>query len=383
MAILVERRGVLALAAAACGWSLCGRARLVMGRENGGRGPIWLSAYATTDAEPRFGVAGFDAAGRVAFSCPLPGRAHGVTPHPDGTHAIVMARRPGRWFAVVALPGGALRGDAASCVVNPLPADRRGTGHGVFNADASRFYMAEDDVARERGALAALDPAAGYARVGVVADVGVGPHEVLALDGGRTLAVADGGVATHPDTGRAKLNLDDMDPALLYVDPAAGRVTETVRLPADFNNLGVRHIAAGPQNEIYFGMQDERPTGALQPLVGVHRRGAPPVLLSAPDAAWRRLAGYVGSVACDGREIAASSPRGGAVAVWDVATGAFKRLVELPDGCGLGAAPGGGLLMTSGFGRIVVGVGGENGETTTDAPAYRWDNHLSAPLFTG
>lgn len=339
------------------------------------RGPLWLSGYAANDAEPRFGVAAFDAAGKVVFACPLPGRMHGVSPHPDGTRAVVMARRPGRWFALVDLARGALLGPATA-----LPADRRGTGHGVFNADASLFFMAEDDAAKERGALALLDPKAGYARIGEIADVGVGPHEVLALDGGRTLAVADGGVLTHPDTGRVKLNLDAMDPALIYVDAAAGLVAETVRLPAGYSNLGIRHIAAGPDGAVFFGMQDERPSGESPPLVGVHRRGSAPRLLAAPAEVWRRLDGYVGSMACDGRLVAASSPRGGAVATWDAVSGDFLDLIDLPDGCGLSvAATGAGIIATSGFGRILD----PDGVTLAETPALRWDNHLSAPLFIG
>lgn len=369
----INRRGLFALSAAACGWALTGSAARVMAGE---RGPLWLSGYAGNDAEPRFGVAAFNAAGEVVFACPLPGRMHAAAAHPDGSHAVVMARRPGRWFALLDLARGRLIGESVA-----LPDDRRGTGHGVFNADASLFFMAEDDSAKERGALALLDPKAGYARVGEIADVGVGPHEVLALEGGRTLAVADGGVLTHPDTGRVKLNLDAMDPALHYVDAASRRVVETARLPAEYNNLGIRHIAAGPKGAVFFGMQDERPSGGLQPLVGVHRRGDPPVLLDAPDEAWRRLAGYVGSLACDGRIIAASSPRGGVVATWNAETAAFIDLIDLPDGCGLGAAaePAGGVIATNGFGRILD----PDGATLAENPALRWDNHLSGPLFIG
>lgn len=373
----INRRGLFALSAAACGWALTGSAARVMAGE---RGPLWLSGYASNDAEPRFGVAAFDAAGKVAFACPLPGRMHGAAAHPDGSHAVVMARRPGRWFALVDLAAGRMIGEPVA-----LPDDRRGTGHGVFNADASLFFMAEDDSAKERGALALLDPQAGYQRVGQIPDVGVGPHEVLALNGGAkgegVLAVADGGVLTHPDTGRVKLNLDAMDPALHYVDAASRRVIETARLPAEYNNLGIRHIAAGPKGAVFFGMQDERPGGGLQPLVGVHRRGGPPVLLNAPDQTWRRLDGYVGSMACDGRIVAASSPRGGAVATWDAETGAFIDLIDLPDGCGLGVAagPDGGIIATNGFGRIID----PDGVTLAETPALRWDNHLSGPLFIG
>ena len=55
---------------------------------------------------------------------------------------------------------------------------------------------------------------ADFARVGEFPTHGVGPHELLLLGDGRTLAVANGGIETHPDFGRAKLNIAD-DEAVL------------------------------------------------------------------------------------------------------------------------------------------------------------------------
>lgn len=375
MATKIDRRRLLAGVAAAAGLTLTGRARGVIAAT----GPLWLSAYAAAGAEAAFGVAGFGDDGRLVFRCPLPGRAHGVTPHPDGRMAVVMARRPGRWFAVLDLASGRLAGPATA-----LPDDRRGTGHGVFDAghgvfdaDGAVFYMAEDDVTRETGVLTVLDPAAGYARRESFDVGGVGPHEVIALDNGRTLVSANGGVLTHPDTGRVKLNLEDMDPSLSYLDAARRQVTEVVRLPAEYGNLGIRHLAALADGAVAFGMQDERPTGEIQPLVGLHRRGQPPALLAAPDEAWRRMAGYIGDVASDGRVIAASSPRGGVVGRWDGQTGAWLGLTELSDGCGLAARADGGFVATSGHGRIIALSGDSMAAAVGETPDCRWDNHLS------
>ncbi|MFD1625560.1 DUF1513 domain-containing protein [Azospirillum griseum] len=338
---------------------------------------LFLNAYATAGATPAFGVAAFDVDGAVRFTTATPGRAHGVVPRPalDGTsqsEAVVFARRPGRWFLPLSLRDGTPAAPVTA------PEDRRFTGHGAFTADGRLLYVAEDDVPNETGAIGVYDATDGYRRLGALPTHGLGPHELLALDGGAVLAVANGGVITHPDTGRAKLNLDAMDSSLTYVEAASGRLLDQVRLPEEHANLGIRHIAALADGGVAFGVQDERPIGLLQPLVGAHRPGGGAVrLFDAPEDVWTRLDGYIGSVASDGRLVAASSPKGGLVGLWDPMTGAWIKAIPLPDGCGLAPCDDG-FALTSGLGVM------ERITATTDAPvserrspAFRWDNHLT------
>lgn len=340
-----------------------------------GAEPLLLSAYGTdggTGGEASYGVAGLNRAGELVFATPLPGRAHAVVPNPSRAEAVVFARRPGRWFVPVSLDGGSA-GPAVK-----VPEDRRFTGHGAFTADGRILYVAEDDVPNETGAVAIYDVTDGYRRVGVLPTHGTGPHELIALDGGRVLAVANGGVITHPDTGRAKLNLDRVDASLTYVETATGRLLEQVRLPSGHDNLGIRHLAPLPDGGVAFGVQDERPNGELQPLVWTHRPGGAPVPLAMPEEDLARFDGYVGSVAAGGGTIAASSPRGGLIGLWNAADGAWLGSAPLPDGCGI-APLDGGYLMSNGFG--VVATLAPQGPTEGPAhvvAGFRWDNHMTA-----
>ncbi|HEY0835595.1 MAG TPA: DUF1513 domain-containing protein [Azospirillum sp.] len=342
-----------------------------------GGGPLFLSAYATAGGDkPGYGVAALDADGGVVFATALPGRAHAVVPNPVRAQAVVFARRPGRWFVPLDLATG-----VAGAPVR-VPEDRRFTGHGVFSADGRLLYVAEDDVPREAGAIAVYDVADGYRRLDAMPTHGIGPHELVALDGVRVLAVANGGVITHPDTGRAKLNLDDMDASLTYVEAASGRLLDRARLPEEHANLGIRHLAALADGSIAFGVQDERPTGALQPLVGTHRPGGGPVrLFDMPEDTLARFEGYVGSVATDGRTVAASSPRGGLVGFWDAPSGRWLGAASLPDGCGIAWADGR-CVATSGHGAVasLAPDGGEAGARRASS-GLRWDNHLT-PMGT-
>ncbi|PWC37914.1 DUF1513 domain-containing protein [Azospirillum sp. TSO35-2] len=373
----VDRRNILGLAAGRIFGgrllgggllaALTGRARAA----DGSAGTLYLNAYATAGAEPSFGVAALDQAGKILFTTATPGRAHGIVAHPSKPEAAVFARRPGRWFQTLSLldgtPGPVVR----------APDDRRFTGHGDYSADGTLLYAAEDDVPREEGAIGVYDATDGYRRVGALPTHGLGPHELVLMKDGATLAVANGGVITHPDTGRAKLNLDSMDSSLTYVEAATGRLLDKVRLPEEHANLGIRHIALLDDGGVAFGVQDERPIGLLQPLTGAHRPGSGTIrLFDTPEDVLSRLQGYIGSVASDGATVAASSPMGGLIGLWDAASGAWLGSTALADGCGL-APNGQGYLATSGLGVIEPVSPSAAAGPERRAPAFRWDNHLT------
>ncbi|MBP2300966.1 DUF1513 domain-containing protein [Azospirillum picis] len=387
----VDRRNVLGLAAGRVFGSSFFGGRFFGGRIFGGgsllavltgrasaagaaAGPIYLNAYATAaekGREPGFGVAALDGSGTPLFTTATPGRAHAIVPRPGKPEAVVFARRPGRWFQTLSLEDG-----AAGPVVR-APDDRRFTGHGDYSADGRLLYVAEDDVPREEGAIGIYDATDGYRRLGAMPTHGLGPHELVLMRDGTTLAVANGGVITHPDTGRAKLNLDSMDSSLTYVEAATGKLLDKVRLPEEHANLGIRHIALLDDGGVAFGVQDERPIGMLQPLTGAHRPGSGAVrLFEAPEEVLSRMQGYIGSVASDGTTVAASSPMGGVIGLWDAAGGAWLGSTALPDGCGL-APNGEGYLATSGLGVIEPVSASAAAGRERRAPEYRWDNHLT------
>ncbi|AWJ94504.1 hypothetical protein Sp245p_32130 (plasmid) [Azospirillum baldaniorum] len=335
-------------------------------------GTLFLNAYATAAASPDYGVAALDGAAEVRFTTPTPGRAHGIVVHPTRAEAVAFARRPGRWFMPLSLadgrPGPVIR----------APDDRRFTGHGAFSTDGRLLYVAEDDVPRETGSIGVYDAMDGYRRVGAMPTHGLGPHELLMIADGTVLAVGNGGVITHPDTGRAKLNLDEMDSSITYVEVASGKLLDQVRLPEEHANLGIRHIAALADGGIAFGAQDERPVGMLQPLTGTHRPGGGAVrLFETPDDELSRFEGYIGSVAADKGKVAASSPKGGIIGLWDDATGAWLGSAALPDGCGI-APDGDGFLASSGLGTLrTVGAAPDLPGDGLRLADFRWDNHMT------
>ncbi|MDK9698006.1 MAG: DUF1513 domain-containing protein, partial [Siculibacillus sp.] len=244
----------------------------------------------------------------------------------------------------------------------------------------------ENDTDGGDGIVGVWDAGRGWARVGERRSGGVGPHDLAIIPDGRHLVVANGGIRTHPDTGRDILNRDTMRPTLALLALDRDEIVATADLGRDLWLSSIRHIAIAPDGEVVFGCQFEGEAEVMPPLVGVWRPDRParsPVLWDMPDAALARLSDYVGSVALDasGRLVAATSPRGGATAFFERATGTWLGFAELPDVCGV-AANGEGFLLTSG----AAGVRRTDRVTAPTAlvdpnpalAATAWDNHLTA-----
>ena len=343
-------------------------------------GPLWLSARARGDGG--HSVSGFRRAGAPVFDLALPGRGHSFAVSPDGCAAVHFARRPGEFALAIDLARGTVLDRFAP------PENRRFQGHGTFGPGGRLLYASENDFAAARGAIGIYDAAEGYARLGELPSHGIGPHEIVLLPDGNTLAVANGGIATHPDMPRVKLNLPDMAPSLAYVDRRDGALLGEYRLDATLNRLGIRHLAIGRNGAVAVAMQYEGPRGDLVPLVALHRNGDLQ-FLNAPEATLRAMRQYCGSVAFDagGRIAAASAPRGNIAAFWDTETGAFLSTAPLADGSGIApAARPGAFVATSGRGgAFLIDARSGAAERIGDGfvAAGRWDNHLIAAGLRG
>src|SRR3546814_16205164 len=88
----------------------------------------------------------------------------------------------------------------------------------------------------------------------------------MMLPDGHTLAVCNGGIRTHPDFPRAKLNLATMRPSLAYIDRHKGRLIAEARWPDDRHPLSIRHLDVAPDGTVAFGMQYKGPKGNAMPL---------------------------------------------------------------------------------------------------------------------
>lgn len=369
----IDRRGLMRGAAggltAALAWA-------VLPKFAQAGGTLYLGGRETADG--RFAVAVADAGGRTRNLVALPARCHGLAKRPGRGEAVAVARRPGTFAAVFDLAAH------EPSQVFHTPKGRHFQGHAVFDPAGRTLFTAENDYDKGRGVIGIYDATDGYKRIGEVPCHGIGCHEVILMPDGRTLAVANGGILTHPDSGRIKLNVPTMEPSLAYVDPADGRLLDRLEAPEGRRRkLGIRHIVALPDGRLALACQDEGPAVDAMPLVALHRPGSGQLTpVQAPPALWRAMTRYCGAIAADpaGRVIAASAPRGNCVVFWDTASGRHAGTLDIADSCGIATGPAAGTIAVSnGMGAFLAYD--PAAPRTVPRPAsgaLPWDNHIIA-----
>jgi uncharacterized protein len=325
---------------------------------------VFATAYQIKGQE--CGVAVLSEDRKVLFSAPLPDRGHDVTYDPIARRSVVFARRPGTFAVVFDHTGGA----APTTITSPP--GRHFFGHGVFSPDGKLLYATENDFENAAGMIGVYDATAGFRRIDEFPTHGMDAHELLLLGDGRTLAIANGGIETHPDFGRAKLNIATMKPSFVFVDRVDGDLIEKHELAPELHQLSIRHMDEDASGALWFSGQFEGPDTERPPLVGKARVGHELELITMDDHVLTSFNNYTGAIAANraAGTIAVSSPQGNALAVLDAATGkvvSFQTFVEV---CGL-APDGDGFMATTGRGQIIAADG--------DAAAfddYFWDNHM-------
>ncbi|MCX7566363.1 DUF1513 domain-containing protein [Sulfitobacter sp. F26169L] len=326
--------------------------------------PVFLSAAAS--AEGAFFLCGIDAALQERFRIPLPSRGHAAAAHPTRPEAVAFARRPGTFAVVIDCVTGQQRATLHS------PQGRHFYGHGTFSADGKYLFTTENDYEAGQGRIGVWDATRGYRRIDEWASGGIGPHDIKRLANRDTLVVANGGIDTHPDSGRTKLNISTMRPNLAYIE--GGEVVETASLPDDMHKNSIRHLAVDRYGTVAFGMQWQGDT-AVAALVGTHQRGRGISLMKAPAPDVRALNSYIGSIAYSdgGHIIAVTSPRGGVVQFYDAQTGRLISATQLTDVSGVFSL-GPRFAVTSGTGEIHTAS--PVGNVFASRSDLRWDNHL-------
>ncbi len=327
--------------------------------------PAYLAAARKADGT--FAMFGLNAQGQDIFRIALPTRGHAACAHPTAPEAVAFARRPGTYALVIDCASGKVTARMEA------PVGRHFNGHGIYLGDGDTLCTPENDFANGRGLIGFWSRKAGYRRIGEMPTGGVGPHDMKRLPNSDVLVVANGGILTHPDKGREKLNLDAMRPNLAYVDPVDG-IVEQIELEDELHQNSIRHLDIHADGTVAFAMQWQGGKSEPVPLLGLHKRGQPARLLQAPLSLQMGLNGYAGSVSYNGTgdTLAITSPRGGQVHFYS-ADGDFTGNWKRRDVCGL-RAMGDGFLASDGNGalhRITV----DGGKPLTVAPRA-WDNHI-------
>lgn len=297
----------------------------------------WVAAWNSPDGH-RIGLLRLDDGHwRIEDELPVPTRAHGLLVLPDAS-VIAVARRPGDWL----LRWQPLRRTAAR-VIWAAP-QRQFSGHAVLHPDGRHLLVTETDTEAADGFGTGLVSLRHLDSLAVEAEwlsSGRDPHQLLPDPDGSWLWVANGGIASRPETGRTRYAELPMDASVAALDLRSGRVEQRWQLPDA--RLSLRHLAwHAPSATLGIAMQAEHADAAqrlqapvlalLQPLAG-QRLAAADALRSVPGEA--PMHGYGGDICATPEGFAISSPRSGRVGFWR-ADGGWQGSAALPQVCALG-----------------------------------------------
>lgn len=326
----------------------------------------YISAARTKNGS--YALFGLTKEGGVSFEVPLPDRGHAAAAHPKRAEVVGFARRPGRFALVIDCAEGLIRQ-----VLEP-PAGRHFYGHGTYTANGKFLFTSENDFENAQGMIGVWRVDRQYQRVGEFPSNGVGPHDVKLMPDGKHLVVANGGIETHPDSGRQKLNIPMMEPNLSYLT-LKGDVVDQLELPRKMHKNSIRHLGVGSDGQVAFAMQWQGDVHSSPALLGLHKPGQQVRLLEVPGHLHQRLKGYIGSIAYSAEtgQVAATSPRGNLMLLLDAQSGQLIEAVEEADVCGV-AFRGTDLIRSAGTGETCV----SQGSTVLHRQSFshQWDNHL-------
>jgi hypothetical protein len=262
---------------------------------------------------------------RIEAETEVPERAHGLLALPEGGF-VAVANKPGRW-----LMRFDARGEPAATLRLEPAARRTLNGHVEIDADARLLYSTETDAGTGRGWITVRE----LRTLEAVAEFetgGIDPHHLLRDTTGHLL-VANGGIVR--DAMARKIDAAPMDPSLVRIDPASGRIEGQWRL--DDRQLSLRHMAwsAADRAQLGIGLQAEHAEAG-------RRRDAPTLAvwngqdlsIATRDAS---AGGYAGDIAAGpGGGFVISAQKSRRCLWWhEAAPARLQKIAELTEACAL------------------------------------------------
>jgi hypothetical protein len=306
-------------------------------------------------------------------SVAVPVRGHAVLPLSDGK-ALLFGRRPAFECAVVKFGEGSIATFATT-------SGRHFDGHGCLSSSGDVLFTTENAYDEKRGVLGIRDSKT-FQHIGEYDTFGLDPHDVQLMPDGKTLVVANGGIEQHPDFGRRKLNLDTMQPSLVYIDAASGKKIDEYRLPD--RHLSIRHLIATADGDVGVALQYEGDLYRQQPtsLVAWQEKGSDLQLLDISAADVALFNGYMADLAYDPQQqiLAVSSPRGNHTSFWSVRERRFLHAHPLPEPSGVAFLADRQQFLvsdaTGGIHTFPSPLKTASASLLLQFPDRLWDNHL-------
>jgi len=258
-------------------------------------------------------------------------------------HVLVFARRPDTFAHEIDVVNGQITKSFSS------QQGRHFYGHGTLSHDGRYLFTTENDFENERGLIVVRDTS-NYQVIEEFDSGGIGPHQLKLMPSGKQIVVANGGILTHPDWPRLKLNVDTMSSNLAYIDVQSGKVEGT--FTPDHHQQSIRHIDVNNAGKVAIGIQFQGSRQQQLPLVYTHNGQYRLQAMTAPDAVWQTMQQYTASVMTHGSNVYVSCPRGNLLTQWNINSQTLIAQGEVIDAAGIATAqsiP----MVSSGIGELV------------------------------
>jgi hypothetical protein len=308
-------------------------------------------------------------------------RGHGLCQNPILTEQIIMfARRPGTQGIRFNSSTGTIDGSFTSAK------NRHMHGHGCYSSDGKKLYCVESEISTGQGKITVRD-ASNLALINEFDSHGIGPHEIAMMPDGITLVVANGGLLTHPDSGRKVLNYESMRSTLSYINSNTGELISE-HLVSE-SKASIRHLDVAEDGTVAIALQVQRQAMSdnhLTPLAAIHKLGEEIKVLNAPEALTVKLNDYMGSVKIHNpsRTAAFTSPKGDLALFWNLDDLSLQGFHPFNDVCGLAISQDNKhFILSSSTGKIRqinAATLKLNKAKSLNFPQHSWDNHMISVL---
>lgn len=333
----------------------------------------YVSGRDTLDGKHQIAV--FTSSGQMVSSTQVAQRVHDQAIHPLNPSLIVFfSRRPGTDAYVYSLQEQAIVATFQS------GEGRTFYGHGTFSTNGDYLYTCENDYTTGQGVISVRDSST-WEKLSEFPAFGIGTHQIAMMPKGKELVVANGGIATHPDMPREKLNLDTMSPSLTYIEIESGKHLESYT--PSHHQMSIRHLDVAEDGTVGIAMQYQGNAEDTVPLLAFHRGEDQLQYAQASDETWRAMKQYTASIRLSlTQNIAAlTTPRGNAITFWDLETKTLVHREAMTDVAGLAYSKvDNRFICSTGLGDVFLF---SKGEIRTSEAQYfsmadtKWDNHLN------
>ncbi len=313
----------------------------------------------------------FNCLGYELIKIKLPFRAHDSLYISDLQKFVVISRRPGSEFIVFDLK------DKTKTKLIKAPKARHFYGHGVYSRTSNLLFLTEnhhyysDD---RSGSIGIYDPFRDFRRVGEFQTYGIGPHEIKIAKNGK-LIIANGGILTHPDFPRVKLNLSDINSNLSIISQSNGKLQKQFKLRKEYKDFSIRHFDT-KESEILAGCQTYN-RSKNKTLSTVFKCNLEKLTFFKIPNNYQKFDNYVGSIKVLSNKnlVYASFPRSGYVLAWNINTHKLTSSHRKFDVCGLAQVPRNELMLASSGKGAIQNLSGYQ-KNLFIKEKYQFDNHL-------